>query len=251
MDLGEQGYDTDKGPAYMARYDRAFAALRDRPVALLELGVLRGGSLLMWADYFPHGTVVGLDINPVQVDHARVRVYQGGQQDAALLATIAAECAPDGFDVIIDDAGHLGSLSAASFLALYDRYLKPGGVYVLEDWGTGYWDTWLDGAPSRTVVGKPAPRPFVRLVHRSIGLLLRVLRPVPRAQRLLAPARRRTSAVMEKTRYRSHDAGMVGLVKQLVDLTSRSRDPREGDSPPPAVAEMWISDGQAFCFKPL
>ena len=251
MDVSEHGYDTDKGPEYMARYERAFAALREKPVAVLELGVLRGGSLLLWADYFPLGTVAGLDLNPVEVEHPRVRVYQGGQQDVALLERIARECAPDGFDIIIDDAGHLGSLSAASFAALYEHHLKPGGIYVLEDWGTGYWATWPDGARSRTVVGQAAKPPAaLHLGHRVLGLLLRILRPLPAAQGLLAPLRRRTSARMDRTSYRSHEAGMVGFVKQLVDLTSRLQDPREGGSPPPEVAEMWVSDGQVFCFKP-
>src|SRR5688572_18309974 len=42
------GYDTDKSEVYLARYTRAFASLRERPVRLLELGVKTGGSLLMW-----------------------------------------------------------------------------------------------------------------------------------------------------------------------------------------------------------
>ena len=30
---------------------------------------------------------------------------------------------------------------------LFTRWLKPGGVYVVEDWGTGYGPKWADGAP--------------------------------------------------------------------------------------------------------
>ena len=49
-------------------------------------------------------------------DHSgRVRTYTGKQQDLALLDRIAGECAPDGFDVIIDDCSHIGVLTKKSF----------------------------------------------------------------------------------------------------------------------------------------
>lgn len=39
----------------------------------------------------------------------------------------------------------IGVLARASFWHLFDNQLKSGGMYVIEDWGTGYWDKWLDG----------------------------------------------------------------------------------------------------------
>jgi hypothetical protein len=29
--------------------------------------------------------------------------------------------------------------------ALFDHHLKPGGLFAIEDWGTGYWEAWPDG----------------------------------------------------------------------------------------------------------
>jgi hypothetical protein len=43
-----------------------------------------------------------------------------------------------GFDIIIDDASHNYPLSLASFNGLFPL-LRPGGVYVLEDWGWAHW----------------------------------------------------------------------------------------------------------------
>ena len=37
------------------------------------------------------------------------------------------------------------ALTRASFSALFDRHLKPGGIYAIEDWETGYWPRWPDG----------------------------------------------------------------------------------------------------------
>ena len=53
---------TDKGTAhsYIAVYERLLEPYRPRDVTLLEVGVWQGGSLLLWADYFPSGRIVGM-----------------------------------------------------------------------------------------------------------------------------------------------------------------------------------------------
>lgn len=215
--LQAKGYRTDKQPSFLAVYESVFAPLRDRPVAMLELGIHHGGSLLMWRDYFAQGAIAGLDQHLVQVDDAsgRIRVYQGDQQDAALLDRIAAEMAPEGFDIVIDDASHFGRLSRATFRQLFDHHLKPGGVYIIEDWGTGYWPSWPDGRAwqpprewqlPRWFNEPPAllPWPGLRALH------FQVLRVVRRLVRGFLPG-------LVKQPLTSHQAGMVGFVKQLVD----------------------------------
>jgi hypothetical protein len=189
--LDRQTYDTDKVHGYLEIYEPILRPFVDQEVKLLELGVRTGGSLRLWRDYFPRGTIIGLDLQPVRVDdpEGRIHVYQGAQQDTGLLSRIAGEMAPDGFDIIIDDASHIGDLTRISFWHLFDRHLKPGGIYVIEDWGTGYWDSWPDGRNYR-------PRPRWR---RSLLALLHRLRIIPRIS------------------WHSHHYGMVGLVKQLVD----------------------------------
>ena len=141
------GYDTDKSPRYLGNYERFFLPFVNDPVRLLELGVFRGGSLYLWRDFFKNGFIVGLDATVASIDDStgRIRIYQGLQQDKDLLDRLRRECAPDGFDVIIDDASHVGELTRISFWHLFEHHLKPGGLYVIEDWGTGYWDSFPDG----------------------------------------------------------------------------------------------------------
>lgn len=211
------GYASDKQASFLAVYESLFAPLRHQPVALFELGIHRGGSLLLWRDYFEQGVIAGLDQHAVAVNDAsgRIRVYQGQQQDTVLLDRIAAEVAPGGFDIVIDDASHFGRLSRVTFRHLFDHHLKPGGIYVIEDWGTGYWPTWPDGraweAPRERQ--RPAwmdgpvpllPVPGLRALH------FQALRVARRLARGLFPA-------LEKQPLLSHQAGMVGFVKQLVD----------------------------------
>jgi len=129
--LDASSYDTDKAlhTHYLRNYEEYFAKLQDREVRLLELGVYKGGSLLLWRDYFPKGLIVGLDLNPIQLEDpsGRIRTYSGEQQDTSLLDRIGAETAPDGFDVIIDDCSHIGELTRISFWHLFDNTLSPAG----------------------------------------------------------------------------------------------------------------------------
>ncbi len=141
-------YDTDKiANGYLDTYDPAFAAWIDQPVKLLELGVHRGGSLRLWCDYFPAATVVGIDVQRPAVAQVppRAAFFCGRQEDGEFLSSVARRMAPDGFDIIIDDASHIGALTRASFWHLFEHHLKSGGMYVIEDWGTGYWSDWPDG----------------------------------------------------------------------------------------------------------
>lgn len=190
--LSLERYDTDKiANRYLEWYDPILQPLVDQEVKVLEIGVDAGGSLLLWRDYFPKGTITGVDVKLPEglSDEDRIQLFRGSQSDTTFLSDVAAKTAPDGFDIIIDDASHIGALTKVAFWHLFDNHLKPSGLYVIEDWGTGYWDDWPDGKTFRT------ERP-----SRSMWLkLLRRLR--------LAP----------KMSWRNHSYGMVGFIKELVD----------------------------------
>jgi SAM-dependent methyltransferase len=246
-------YDTDKAvhTHYLRNYEHYFGGLRDKEVRLLELGIKQGGSLLLWRDYFERGVVVGLDINPVTLDDptGRVRTYQGAQQDTELLDRIARENAPEGFDIIIDDCAHVGVLARASFWHLFDRHLKSGGVYVLEDWGTGYWGGWVDGVE----YGRRAPD-FSPALYRLTRAVAR-LRESPLVGRVpfAASALSKIKARVLKAQYHSHDYGMVGFVKELVDELGMAdiTHPQMGVAPhrESKFREMRLSPSHLFIVK--
>ena len=131
-------YGAGKGRFLIARYEELFMSLRNRDIKLLELGIWKGGSLKMWKDYFPKSSIVGLDRDKkLLVNEPRIKSYAGDQADEKLLIEICEKNAPEGFDIIIDDASHIGELTRKSFRYLF-KYLKSGGIYVIEDWFTGY-----------------------------------------------------------------------------------------------------------------
>ena len=202
--LHRSSYDTDKGSAYLHDYDRKFAHLRESPVALLEVGIHRGGSLQLWRDYFPSGTIVGFDLNPpasFSDDSGRIRILQCDQGNASALAQAAKSASPGGFDIIIDDASHMGGLTAITFNTLFYDHLHPGGFYAIEDWGTGYWDSWPDG-------GAPRMAPEGQFLQNG-------------------------------KHFPSHDLGMPGFIKQLVDECALPdiSHPRFGR---PSGRKVWI-----------
>lgn len=266
-------YDTDKSSSYMRNYARELGHLRDEPITLLELGIRRGGSLLLWRDLFPNATIIGLDIDDIDVEDGtgRIHVYKGFQQDRVVLDRIVADVAPDGFDVVIDDASHVGKYTAETFWHLFPRHLKPGGIYVLEDWSCGYWPTWADGhafegdwasvglrggearTPARAVEASRAEllRRGIRARARSIARSLET-RPELRAR--LERVYLRVEGSSMQRRFKSHDYGMVGLVKQLVDACAvdviLEKDPKRGGSPSQqTIDSVTVNPSQVFVRK--
>jgi hypothetical protein len=195
-------YDTDKiENRYLYWYDPVLEPFVDRDVKVLEMGVYKGGSILLWRDYFPKGIIAGVDLKlPAGLEgQDRIYTFQGSQADTSFLSWVANKIAPEGFDIIIDDASHFGALAKIAFWHLFEQHLKPSGLYVIEDWGTGYLDDWPDGKKFR-------PRSHWRALCLTV---LQKLRP------------------NFKLPWHNHGYGMVGFVKELVDeqgATSLTRE---------------------------
>jgi hypothetical protein len=253
-------YDTDKSAAYLSSYEREFGHLFDQSISLLELGIQRGGSMLLWLDLLPSAQIAGLDLNPVELPtDERLHIYQGFQQDTVVLDRIAAEVAPDGFDIIIDDASHLGRYTAESFWHLFPRHLKAGGVYVIDDWGSGYWDSWADGhcyTGSREALGDfngaaPASPGRGERIRRRVRAGARpwAAKLGPRNRKRLERLYMRAEGSTVQTRFESHDYGMVGFIKQLVDACAVSDIDRGRRTFDNSIAEVHVMASQVFVHK--
>ncbi|SCG47772.1 methyltransferase domain-containing protein [Micromonospora rifamycinica] len=139
-------FGSDKWGArwYARQYQRFFAAYRDRPVRILEIGIGgfqeadRGGaSLEMWKRYFPRALVFGIDIEDKRfLETQRLRTFRGNQADPEFLATVLEETGE--LDIVIDDGSHFCSDQIRSFEYLFPR-LAEDGLYVIEDMETSYW----------------------------------------------------------------------------------------------------------------
>ncbi|ORV12869.1 hypothetical protein AWB96_16000 [Mycobacteroides chelonae] len=150
LDEIAQKHGTDKSSLnhnYTAIYEPLLEPLRKKPITLLELGWgghedpdSGGNSARTWAEYFTHPgaeiIVVELESKNVRPeDDERITLWQGSQDDQAMIDQIAAVYGP--FDVIIDDASHLSSKTIRSFELLF-RHVTPGGIYAVEDTHASY-----------------------------------------------------------------------------------------------------------------
>jgi hypothetical protein len=177
------GLGLSKPHRYYDIYEEFLAPLRKEPLHLLELGVESGRSIRIWCDYLSEATVVGLDLGQRPDDYPpRAHYVQGRQEDKAALSRACKIASP--FDVIIDDAAHVGTLAKASFAYLFKRHLAPGGIYILEDFGTALTrSNWSDAHPYDVPVDQDNRLPsfdygMVGLVKQLIDQLVLRRNPV-------------------------------------------------------------------------
>ena len=129
---------TDK--IYHHRYDRFYPMflepLRDQEFNMLEIGILEGGSLKVWEEYFPKANIYGVDINSKWVSD-RCITYKFDQSNPKDLEEISKTIPKCKF--IIDDGSHHPQHQLITFLELFENLLDEGGVYIIEDVECNYW----------------------------------------------------------------------------------------------------------------
>ena len=124
---------------YFDIYERHFERFRSKSPVILEIGVMGGGSLAMWREYFGDGVkVIGLDINPECKQHedVNIEIFVGDQSDNHILQEMKIKYPR--IDVVLDDGSHSSPHMIASFESLYD-HVHSRGVYMVEDTHTNYW----------------------------------------------------------------------------------------------------------------
>ena len=124
------GTDKITAHSYELVYADELKGFIDKPVRLLEIGVLTGASLTGWREFLgEHALIIGVDSD---VTHNK------NQRELVIHMDITDSSAPDflrklgPFDVIIDDGSHRLRDQLTAFNNLWDM-LGDGGVYVIED----------------------------------------------------------------------------------------------------------------------
>lgn len=137
--LGEK-YKTDK--ILHHRYDRIYPRFlenfRDKELTLLEIGCGADfASFNMWQEYFLKGKIYCMDINEeLTTDRGGViRADQTKLEDLEKVLDIVGPC-----EIIIDDGSHIPYHQIETFNFLFEKMLKKGGVYIIEDIECSYWN---------------------------------------------------------------------------------------------------------------
>lgn len=148
---------TSSGKNFVLLKDRKFVEqyvglFANRPLErVLEFGIYHGANLLLLERYFGARRVVGIDLRPpeaVLLEYlassplgGRISPHFGvSQADGPEVRRILAhDFAGRPIDVVIDDASHDLGFTRASFEIAFP-HLRPGGLYIIEDWGWAHWD---------------------------------------------------------------------------------------------------------------
>lgn len=136
-------YSTDKVSTlhgYLPKYEKFLPFDRDSSIKFLEIGVQTGDSIKTFAEYYPNADIVGIEISPAskfveEIVKCSIRI--GDQSDTSFLQSIVDEY--KSFDFILDDGSHQCHHQIISFEYLFP-YLTSGGIYIVEDVSTSYWE---------------------------------------------------------------------------------------------------------------
>lgn len=148
-ELGRK-YDTDKSSQryrvtnqrhchpYTLFYDGLFKNKKEEPLKIAELGILDGGSLLMWREYFKNAQIVGFEYNDNLIANFRKRFNNNrislfninvNNKDSISSAFHNVNMQ---YDIIIEDTTHQFEDQIRVIENAY-TYLKPGGIMIIED----------------------------------------------------------------------------------------------------------------------
>lgn len=169
-----RGKVTDRWLAYLHQYERIFAPWRDKPVRLLEIGIQNGGSLEIWARYFPDARIlVGCDIDPLcerlTYDDPRISVVVGDASSGDTEARIGA-ISPQ-WDLVIEDGSHQSRHIVDAFARFFPRVVE-GGMFIAEDLHCSYWHEFEGGLadPFSSIAFFKRLADFVNFEHWGVPL---------------------------------------------------------------------------------
>ena len=131
-------YKSIKHSSYFDVYEKLFDRYRDKPVVFIEIGVLNGGSLFMWRDYFgKQAQIIGIDLNPEArrwQEHG-FDIFIGDQSNPSFWDQIITKYPQ--IDVVLDDGGHTYEQQIMT-TEILKAHIKDSGLIVIEDTHTSY-----------------------------------------------------------------------------------------------------------------
>lgn len=133
-------YQTDKAHDrhnYLNFYDKRLSNLTGQSFTMFEIGVLKGGSLRTWGEYFSKATIVGMDVVPETVQHAgdNRHVHIGDASNKTVIDHVVSEYGRP--LIVLDDGSHFWDHQISSLRHFWPHIL-PGGMFIMEDIQTSF-----------------------------------------------------------------------------------------------------------------
>ena len=96
-----------------------------------------GGSLRSWRDYFPNADIMGFDVQPdTQFREERISTFICDSTDGNAVSAVIEERNFRDIDLIVDDGSHRPTDQLSTLKNCF-KFLRHGGLYVIEDVGGG------------------------------------------------------------------------------------------------------------------
>ena len=133
------GKVSDKWDIYLDTYEQKLSVLKQSPIKLFEIGVLNGGSLQIFSQYFENAELIlGCDIDKncqkLKYTENNIKLIVGDVNSDEISNQIIKN---GDFDIIIDDGSHTSKDIVTSFCK-YFKHLKYDGIYIVEDLHASY-----------------------------------------------------------------------------------------------------------------
>ena len=147
-------YKSYKHASYFQVYSDLFDSYRGKKIIFVEIGILNGGSLFMWRDYFgKDARIIGIDLNPeaLKWEDDGFEIYIGNQADPEFWDGLFSKIG--NVDIILDDGGHTNEQQIVTVKKSIPM-INDGGLIVVEDTHASY----------QKVFGNPSKYSFVNYV---------------------------------------------------------------------------------------
>ena len=127
-----------KHSTYFQVYEELLSQYRNTEFTFVEVGVLNGGSLFMWREFFgKKARIIGIDLNPLAKKWEKdgFEIYIGSQSSPEFWDQFFKDVGI--IDVLLDDGGHTEEQQIIT-TAKCVPFINEGGILIVEDIQTSY-----------------------------------------------------------------------------------------------------------------
>ena len=140
-------HESLKCNTYFQVYEELFSKYIGKEIIFVEIGVLHGGSLFMWKEYFGNkARIIGIDLHPKakELEKYGFDIFIGSQSDINFWKDFYAKVGK--IDILLDDGGHENNQQIITLNESIPN-IKDGGIILTEDTHTSYFKKF--GNPSK------------------------------------------------------------------------------------------------------
>jgi hypothetical protein len=131
--FNQSKYYSLKYKNYFPIYEKLFSKFRGKKITFVEIGVLSGGSLFMWKNYFgDDARIIGIELNPdaKKFEKEGFEIFIGNQTDENFWKDFFDKVGQ--VDIILDDGGHTNFQQIVTCCSCIP-FIKDEGLMVVED----------------------------------------------------------------------------------------------------------------------